>query len=180
MAPKGRPRISTVKLPPKRKAPKKKPAEEAVWKALEKAGIDFEFQKYVKFDNFCRTRCAYVDFLITTTWGSICLEIDENEHFAKDDYQRDKDVFRFMNRQDDDAVVFLRFNPDTYYDGETEIAGDLPQRLDRLCSVIQTMERPESGIQRQYMFFSRDEGALLPRVVKNWEAAAQDMCVMVA
>ena len=48
--------------------------------ALQAANIEFEYQKYIPFRS-CglegETTCAFLDFVIVTSWGVIVLEVDE-------------------------------------------------------------------------------------------------------
>ena len=54
-----------------------------VHQALQKAGVIFEYQKYIPFAGSglnSETRCAYLDFVITKDRGHLVVECNELQH----------------------------------------------------------------------------------------------------
>ena len=90
-----------------------------VHQLLELHGIDFRYQHYLPFKT-CGlegTTCCYVDFSIDMPWGTLLLEVDEDQHFT---YPPECDVVRDLNIASSIAlgsqtkVVILRYNPDHF------------------------------------------------------------------
>jgi len=90
-----------------------------VHQLLELHGIDFRYQHYLPFKT-CGlegTTCCYVDFSIDMPWGTLLLEVDEDQHFT---YPPECDVVRDLNIASSIAlgsqtkVVILRYNPDNF------------------------------------------------------------------
>ena len=97
-----------------------KTKELSVYKALQEANIGFEYQKHLPFhgcDLNSETKCAFVDFAITTSWGVILLEVDENMHAGQPsscDVRRDFDMCASIILGSQHKVVVLRYNPDSF------------------------------------------------------------------
>ena len=75
-----------------------KQKEMVLYQVLQKANIQFEYQKHIPFASCglnSETKCAYADFVITKEWGYIILECDEDQHRSYDiscDVRRDFDI----------------------------------------------------------------------------------------
>ena len=81
-----------------------KSKEMDVYQALQKASVDFEYQKHLPFRSCgitSETSWAYIDFTIQMSWGVVLLECDEGQHNTYDpscDVRRDFDaVYRYVD-----------------------------------------------------------------------------------
>ena len=147
---------------------------------LQKAGIEFEYQKHIPFAACglgSETKCAYIDFLIPRPWGYICLEVDEGEHAAYDpscDPRRDFDIFSSIALGSGGKVLILRFNPDGFKEAEVTCRTTQKARHERLLQVIQTVEPPACA--RYFLYYSKrrreDE---LPAIAEHWAPAVREV-----
>jgi hypothetical protein len=133
---------------------------------LREAGLPFDYQAHVPFRGCgleSETRCAFVDFLMYTHWGAIVLEVDEDQHRHQDpscDVRRDFDIAASVALGSGHDLVIVRFNP------SLKLRKELLDLLDDLLS-----KRPKQPFQRIFLGYDSDE--VLPRVAKDWDAAAK-------
>ena len=60
-----------------------KKKELVVYHALQKAGVQFDYQLHMPFKSCglaAETACAYPDFVVARPWGSLIIECDEGQH----------------------------------------------------------------------------------------------------
>ena len=158
--------------------------------ALQKAGLDFEYQKHLPFRNCglsSETAHAFIDFCIQKPWGVILLECDEQQHSAYDpscDVRRDFDSCASIALGSQHKAVVLRYNPDAFQvGGKTRYT----TKKDRQAKLIETIEAwnedpaPELGFTRFFLFYdAADEGDHLPLVAQNWSAEVQALSRRIA
>ena len=151
-----------------------------VYSFLQKAGILFEYQKFIPFAScglLGETKHAYIDFLIARPWGHICLEVDEGQHAAYDpscDPRRDFDIFSSIALGSGGKVLILRFNPDPFKVAEVTCRTTQKARHDRLLEVINTVEPPACA--RYFLYYTKhrqtDE---LPAIADHWAPAVREL-----
>jgi hypothetical protein len=151
--------------------------ELCVFQALTEAGIPFDCQVYLPFRTCglqSETRHAFADFVIPRPWGSIVLEVDEEQHSAYDpscDPRRDFDIFASVAMGSGEKVVILRYNPDPYKVGGITRPTSQKERLQQLLSII---EGPEPTEKRLFMYYDKPSaGATLPCVAEQWDIVAR-------
>jgi hypothetical protein len=151
-----------------------------VYSFLQKAGIEFEYQKHIPFAACglrSETKYAYIDFLIPRPWGYICLEVDEDQHSAYDpscDPRRDFDIFSSIALGSGGKVLILRFNPDGFKVAEVTCRTTQKARHERLLQVLQTVEPPACA--RYFLYYTKhkqeDE---LPAIADHWPPAVKEL-----
>ena len=151
--------------------------ELCVFQALTEAGIQFEYQVYLPFRTCgleSETKHAFADFVIARPWGSIVLEVDEEQHSAYDtscDPRRDFDIFASVAMGSGEKVVILRYNPDPYKVGGITRPTSQKERLDKLLSII---AGPEPTEKRLFLYYDRPSvDATLPCVAEHWDIVAR-------
>lgn len=157
-----------------------KAKELSVHKALQAAGIAFEYQKHLPFYD-CglegETKCAFVDFAIAAPWGAILLEVDENMHSAYPascDVRRDFDMFASLALGSGHKVAVLRYNPDSFRVDGKPVRVPLKDRQRRLVEVLRLwlLEDPAPGKQlsRFFLYYDCHSDSSLPVVAKDWQS----------
>ena len=152
--------------------------ELVLYQDLQKAGVEFEFQKHVPFRSCgleSETRCAYVDFVITMPWGYILLECDEDQHRSYDpscDVRRDFDIAASVALGSSHKLMIVRYNPDSYRVGGSVRTESKKDRLRRLLAI---MDYEPTSFERVFLFYDQDEGASLPQVAASWDVAAKQV-----
>jgi hypothetical protein len=151
--------------------------ELCVFQALTEAGVSFDYQVYMPFRTCglgSETKHAFADFVIAKPWGSIVLEVDEEQHSAYDtscDPRRDFDIFASVAMGSGEKVVILRYNPDSYKIGGVTRPTSQKERLQRLLSII---EGPEPTEKRLFLYYDRPSAdATLPCVAEHWDVVAR-------
>ena len=149
-----------------------------VHRALQKAGLEFEYQKHLPFRSCglgSETAWAFIDFAILTIWGVILLEVDELQHAAYDpscDVRRDFDSCASIALGSQQKAVVLRYNPDAF-----KICGKMKyttkkERQAKLIETIKSWETdpaPELGFARFFLFYDAEEDTSpLPSISTNW------------
>ena len=152
--------------------------EMVLYQALQRAGIQFEYQKYIPFAQCgfnSETTCAYVDFVITKPWGYILLECDEDQHRSYDpscDVRRDFDIAASVTLGSNQKCMIIRYNPDPY-----RIAGRTrtESNKDRTRRLMHALEQEPEGFERVFLCYDQDAEAMLPQVAVSWDAAARQV-----
>ena len=152
-----------------------------VHQALQKAGIAFDYQLRVPFAACgftSETKYAVLDFSVTTSWGTIVLEVDEHQHAsypAACDVRRDFDIAASVALGSAEKLAILRYNPDCFRVAGKSFPVAQKTRLARLIQVIQGMPEPQ-GFKRFFLYYDVDiETAALPTVAKEWDAAVREV-----
>ena len=152
-----------------------------VHQALQKAGIAFDYQIRVPFAACgfsSETKYAVLDFSVTTSWGTIVLEVDEHQHSsypAACDVRRDFDIAASVALGSAQKLAILRYNPDCLRVAGKSFPVAQKTRLARLIQVIQGMSEPQ-GFKRFFLFYDMDaETSTLPTVAKEWDAAVKEV-----
>jgi len=145
---------------------------------LQKAGVDFEYQKHLPFRSCglaSETAWAWIDFCILTVWGVILLECDEMQHSAYDpscDVRRDFDSCASIALGSRQKAVILRYNPDAFKIGGQTRYTTKKERHAKLIETIQSWEEdpaPELGFARFFMFYdAENDAAQLPLIAQHW------------
>jgi hypothetical protein len=144
---------------------------------LGKAGVEFEYQKYLPFRQcglVSETAYCFVDFAIQKPWGVLLLEVDEQQHtsyVASCDVRRDFDIAASVALGSQHKLVMLRYNPDAFkVDGNTCTTS----KKDRLAKLIATIkawdEDPAPGMPfaRFFMFYDAKSGQQWPVIGEEW------------
>ena len=155
-----------------------KKKEMVLHEALQRAGVQFEYQKYIPFAQCglnSETKCAYVDFVITRPWGHILLECDEDQHRSYDpscDVRRDFDIAASVALGSNQKCMIIRYNPDPYrVGGKTRVESN----KDRTQRLLAALEIEPEGFERVFLCYDQDEGATLPQVAASWDSAARQV-----
>ena len=150
---------------------------------LEKEAIEFNNQHDLPFKG-CnlegRTSCCYVDFSIEMPWGTLLLEVDEDQHFnypPECDIQRDMNIAASIALGSQTKVVMLRYNADNFC-----INNDvqrLPKKV-RLKKLIATMREyqledpaPDIWFARRFLFYDMLNGEL--EISQQWPQTICDI-----
>ena len=151
-----------------------KTKEMAVHQGLQKAGLDFEYQKHIPFAKCglqSETQYAFLDFVFTTPWGYIVLEVDEDQHKsypASCDVRRDFDIVASVSLGSAQKLVILHFNPDAFRIAGQTCRTPSKERLAKLVTVIQDMPEPK-GFERLFMYYDRETSDdTLPSIASDW------------
>ena len=96
------------------------------------------------------------DFLITTEWGNIILEVDENQHKRKN-YPCDCEITRMKQIYQDvgcEYLLFIRYNPDNYISLSNKPWPDI-KRHEYLVKIINSYinNKPKDNISVIYLFY---------------------------
>lgn len=156
-----------------------------VHQALQRAGIEFEYQKYLPFRSCglaSETAYAYIDFCIQKHWGVILLECDEEQHSAYDsscDVRRDFDSCASITLGSQHKAVVLRYNPDAFQIGGKTKYTLKKQRQAKLVETVESWEEdpaPELGFARFFMFYDAENDASpLPCIAHGW---SKEVCAV--
>jgi hypothetical protein len=152
--------------------------EMVLYQDLQKAGIEFEYQKHIPF-RACgltsETRCAYVDFVITKPWGYILLECDEDQHRSYDpscDVRRDFDIAASVALGTNQTLLIIHYNPDSYrISGKTRTES----KKDRMQRLLALFDHEPKAFERVFLCYDQDEGATLPQVAVSWDRVAKQV-----
>ena len=157
-----------------------KTKELSVYKALQEANIDFEYQKHLPFhgcDLDSETKCAFVDFAITAPWRAILFEVDENMHAERPsscDVRRDFDMCASLTLGSGHKVVVLRYNPDSFKIDGNKLTVTTKERQKKLVDTLRAwmIEDPakEKQLARLFMYYDCTSNSTLPVVAKEWES----------
>jgi len=157
-----------------------KTKELSVYNALQAANIQFEYQKHLPFhgcDLDSETKCAFVDFAITASWGVILLEVDENMHAGQPsscDVRRDFDMCASIILGSQHKVVVLRYNPDSFRIDGKNVTVTTKERQKKLVEILQAwlIEDPakEKQLARFFMYYDCTSNSTLPVIAKEWES----------
>ena len=149
-----------------------------VHQTLQKAGIEFEYQKHLPFRSCglgSETAWAFIDFAILTIWGVILLEVDEFQHAAYDpscDVRRDFDSCASIALGSQQKAVVLRYNPDAFKIGGKTRYTTKKERQAKLIETIKSWENdpaPELGFARFFLFYdAEDDSSPLPAIAQHW------------
>ena len=153
--------------------------ELSVYKALQAADITFEYQKHLPFAR-CKldseTKCAYVDFAITASWGALLLEVDENQHSSQDascDPRRDFDMCASLAMGSGHKVVVLRYNPDSFKIDGKSVSVNTKDKQRRLVDVIRAWlledPAPDKPLARYFLYYDGRSDSQLPDIAKDWQ-----------
>ena len=155
-----------------------KTKELTVYQALQNAGLDFEYQKYIPFAGCSlgsETKHAFLDFVFVKTWGYLVLEVDEDQHKsypASCDVRRDFDIQASVALGSNQKIAIIHFNPDKYQINGRSGGANIKERLTKLVELIQVMPEPK-GFERIFMYYDQDsDDAELPRIAKEWDKLA--------
>ena len=155
-----------------------KKKELVLYEVLQKAGVEFEYQKYIPFAGCginSETRHAFVDFVITKPWGYILLECDEDQHRAYDpscDVRRDFDMAASVALGSQHKLMIVRYNPDSYrVDGKTRVES----KADRMNRLIQLLDYEPKAFERVFLCYDSATGQSLPQVAASWDPAAREV-----
>ena len=153
--------------------------ELSVYKALQAADITFEYQKYLPFHGCnlnSETKCAFVDFAITASWGALLLEVDEDQHSARHascDPRRDFDMCASLALGSGHKVVVLRYNPDSFRIDGKNVTVTTKARQRRLVKVVRAWlledPAPDNQLARYFMYYDGRSDSPLPVIAKEWE-----------
>ena len=150
-----------------------------MYQALQAAGIAFEYQKHIPFhscDIQSETKYAYVDFAITTHWGAILLEVDEDLHAAYPascDVRQDFDMFASVALGSGHKVAILRYNPDSFRIDGRNMRVPPKDRQRRLVGVLRSWmledPAPDKQLSRCFLYYDHRSGSSLPEIAKEWD-----------
>ena len=139
-----------------------------VHQLLELHGIDFRCQHYLPFKT-CGlegTTCCYVDFTLEMPWGTLLLEVDEDQHFtypAECDVVRDLNIASSIALGSQTKVVILRYNPDHFCIDNNVQRLSKKTKLDKLMETIRQFETdPAPGLlfARRFLYYDVSGGRL--------------------
>ena len=152
--------------------------ELSVYQALQAADITFEYQKYLPFagcDLDSETKYAFVDFAITASWGALLLEVDENQHSARDascDVRRDFDMCASLALGSGHKVVVLRYNPDSFKIDGKSVSVSPKDKQHRLVEVIRAWlledPAPDKQLARYFMHYDGCSDSQLTAIANLW------------
>ena len=149
--------------------------------ALQKAGVSFDYQHRIPFAACgfsSETKYAILDFTVSTSWGTIVLEVDEHQHAnypSACDVRRDFDIAASVALGSAQKLVVLRYNPDSFRVAGKNFPVAQKVRIDRLIEVIHNMPEPQ-GFKRFFLFYDMEsETAALPIVAKEWEENVREV-----
>ena len=142
-------------------------------RALQRAGVAFEYQYFIPFAG-CGlqggTKHAFLDFVIAKPWGFLVIECDEEQHSHYDpscDPRRDFDTAAAIALGSGHKLRILRYNPDPYkVDGITRRT----PKEERVRRLLEVLERPEPATQleRLFLFYNHCSRDTLPEIASNW------------
>jgi hypothetical protein len=148
--------------------------------ALQRAFVGHEYSYHIPFRSCglqSETTHALVDFAIQKTWGSLLLEVDEDQHKGCDpscDVRRDMGIYASVAMGSGDRLRVLRFNPNGFYVGGTPGQVSKQERLQRLIALIQQLDEdpwPDLPLARMFLYYDVDgPDAKLPSVAKLWQS----------
>ena len=152
-----------------------------VHQLLENAGKDFRYQHYLPFKT-CGlegTTCCYVDFSIDMPWGTLLLEVDEDQHFT---YPPECDVVRDLNIASSTAlgsqtkVVILRYNPDNFcIDNNVQRLSTKVKLAKLLTTICSYTDDPAPNLQfaRRFLYYDVSGGQL--DLMPSWPRAVREI-----
>ena len=157
-----------------------KSKELSVYRALQAAGIVFEYQKHLPFQRCnlqSETKCAYVDFAIAAPWGAILLEVDEEMHSAYPascDVRRDFDMCASLMLGSSHKTVIIRYNPDSFRVDGTDKRVPTKDRQRRLVEILRTWlledPAPKRQLARFFLYYDCRSDSSLPVVANDWKS----------
>ena len=157
-----------------------------VHRLLENEGIEFRYQHYLPFKT-CGlegTTCCYVDFTIEMPWGTLLLEVDEDQHFT---YPPECDVVRDLNIASSIALgsetkaVILRYNPD-YFSIDNNVQRVAKSvKLAKLLATIRGFEAdpaPNLQFARRFLYYDVSQNQL--ELATSWPSEVCEISEAVA
>lgn len=149
-----------------------------IHQALQKAYVDFEYQKHLPFRGCglaSETAYAYIDFCVQMSWGVILLECDEQQHNTYDpscDVRRDFDSCASIALGSQHKAVVLRYNPDAFKVGGRTKYTTKKERQAKLIATLHLWEddpAPSLGFARFFLFYDAEsDDAPLPLIAQHW------------
>ncbi len=137
----------------------KKKSEDYTSKLLKKEGIDFKREHQVSFSCNGGTFCK-IDFIHINKGIIFAIENDEHQHETYSlscELRRMADVKSvFVQEGNTMPLVWIRYNPDTFYKGESKIKIDKKDRINKVVNLINKLsEVPEniSPLTIYYCFY---------------------------
>lgn len=118
--------------------------------------------KYESHDKIVDIKCSRKrpDFVIDYNFYKVILEVDENQHHS---YPCECEKVRMIQIQQDIGmnVLFIRFNPDNYYDNENNriksYIGREKKLLD-LLNALKNTERRDHYLEVIYLYYDKFDG----------------------
>ena len=148
---------------------------------LEMEGLNFRYQHHLPF-KACGLEggtCCYIDFTIDMPWGSLLLEVDEDQHFSYPPscvVTRDLNIAASIALGSQTKTVILRYNPDNYcIDNDVQ---RLPTslKLTKLLATIRAFEQdpaPDLLFARRFLFYDVLNGKL--EIAASWPEAVREI-----
>ena len=159
-----------------------KTKELKVHDALTKAGLDFTYQHFIPFAACSlqsETKHAFVDFVLPTTWGNICLEVDETQHSsypAECDVRRDFDIAAASALGSNQKLVILHYNPDSFKIANQTVTVPQRDRIAKLLDTIRTLPEPSNTFERVFLYYdSNTADSALPTIAKHWPGEVREL-----
>ena len=132
-----------------------KKKQNSVRELLESRRTQFVEEHCLNFSCFSTDgRRAFVDFIIPKSWGSIFLEVDEDQHCWYDptcETRRMMDIYTSVCEQCQ-SVCFVRYNPDNYFDA-SGVKYNMQERREILMAVIEH-HHPRTAFEVMYLFYN--------------------------
>ena len=147
-------------------------------RALTDAGVVFEYQVHIPFAQCglaSETKRAFLDFVVSKSWGAVVIECDEEAHRAYDpscDPRRDFDVAAAVTLGSGHKLRFVRYNPDAFKVDGVTCRVSKPERVRRLLEVLERPE-PAAHLERLFLFYDHESGATLPEVAAHWDVSVK-------
>ena len=152
--------------------------EMELYQALQKAGVQFEYQKYLPFaacEINSETKCAYADFVIAAPWGYTILECDEDQHRSyppECDVRRDFDMAASVALGSQHTLKIIHYNPDPFrLDGKTEHES----KASRIKRLLQVLSEEPVGFERIFMCYDCTSDSHLLQVACSWPEAVREV-----
>ena len=166
-----------------------KSKELSIYTVLQAADIAFEYQKHLPFHGChldSETKCAFVDFAITATWGALLLEVDEDQHSSRPascDPRRDFDMCASLALGSGHKVIVLRYNPDSFRMDGKNMTVATKDRQRHLVEVVRDWLTddpvPDMQLARFFMYYDGRSFSALPVVAKEWDDEARAVSAVV-
>jgi hypothetical protein len=151
--------------------------------ALERNGIPFEYQYYIPFKKCglqTDSTAAFIDFMIPKPWGTLLLEVDEDQHFTRPpecDARRDVDIAASTALGSQTKAVILRYNPDPWSLDNNVQRWPPKKRLELLVQTIRQFDEdpvPNAPFARRFLFYDAKSTENLPEIASEWPPALRE------
>ena len=150
---------------------------------LEREGVEFRYQTYLPFRTCglkTGTTCCYFDFAIDMPWGTLLLEVDEDQHFnypPECDVQRDLNIAASIALGSQTKTIILRYNPDHFSINNDVQRTPKNSKLKKLLETIKQFEKtnPSPHVRFARFFLDYDSTNGMLDVSHSWP---KDVCTI--